>query len=163
VLLTPGTTLNKYAAIGLQVGAVGSKRVGAEWVVALAAAYSTFDLFLWATDGTYYNEGKMRIDYLTRSLQVYKYGTGYANIATLPTVGFAGVVYLPIKLVIDLEDHDYVRAVISDVEYDLSGHVMFYEESSIFQNIYSEVRIYDSDNAAPVCHVAQVILTVNEP
>jgi len=163
VLLTPGTTLNKYAAVGVQVGAVGAKKIGCEWVFAIVGGFDYVRFDLYGTDGVTYNQGQVRINYLARTLQVRDENSVYRTIQTIPQIAFAAPVYLSVKVVIDLENHTYDRIVVSDEVYDASAYSFYTEESGTFQNIYAAITLFD--DAAPIAagHVAQVILTVNEP
>lgn len=163
IKLTAGTDLVSYAYINHLNPIPVAGKIGMEFSFTLHA--STGYIIL---SGFYYN-GTRKISYGLQYDQanarlMYLNDSGiYTAFKTSIQLSISDYLFHTAKLVIDLQNKKYVRAVVNDTQYDLSDYAM--RDQADTTNPYLDTRIQHSsiypDSA--YAYIDDFILTQNEP
>jgi len=160
---TIGAALNDLSQILRYFPLVRLGKIGIEFWIALNNGVNNyFRLQLNIRDGTNVSSAELRLDSATRTATIVT-PLGNIVVATFcfPTLPLQ--LFIPVKLVVDMDTDQYVRLMIGSDEVDISAHSLM----GIGLNTDKLLRVYlDLNNAgggAGLAYLDNFILTQNEP
>jgi len=165
VKLVTGTTINDSAVVYYLLNDFHVNRVGAE----ISFASCSTDCYIYI-DMNYFNgvtklQGKMAYDTSNNKLQVWS-GAMWVTVATLPMfMGNSGekLPFTTLKLVMDLERNEYVRALCAGTEVDISSFTPITGADATKRGITVYVWYQTKVAVAQTAHIDGFKFTGNEP
>lgn len=163
VKLTTGAVIDYAVELSHRWYFPALSKVGFEASFAIVDTSHTIEFTQYFFDGSHRHYGGLRYLPDDDKLQYYDENGDWQDLATgLDLVEYAEVFHT-IKLVMDLSTHKYVRALLNDVEYDLSAlnyQLSVADEAPVW---YQQVLVATGANDNRSIYVDDVILTQNEP
>jgi len=161
--LTAGSDGQMLAAIYRYSAPSSLSKWGFEVAWWISTPFTRLDLNLNRHDGVNFQQSGLRVLGSTPKLQ-YKNSLGsYTDLVALAAQNSPNPTYHNLKFVADMAESEYVRVLLDENEYDLSG-VSFYEtvEGPIDYN-YIQVLFVGSAGFNRKMQVGNVVFTSNEP
>lgn len=162
LLLQGGTGAEDYAGYDGRMGINLAQRLGFAIAWAETSQFDYLTIEVWGSDGANSYLGRLKWILDTKVLAYMDAAAAYQTIATAPAV-IAPYGFNRVKLVVDLDAHEYLRVLWNGVEYDLSGLAMYTWTFSVPGTLGYKVRVYPGDLALSGVYVDHHIITVNEP
>ncbi|MEA3281678.1 MAG: hypothetical protein U9Q68_03825 [Euryarchaeota archaeon] len=163
--LVTGTTIADSAAVYYYLSDFNIDRIGAEISFASASVNSYIYIDLNYYDGTTQLRGKIAYDLATDILQVWS-GGAWVSAATLPMfMGSSGdrLPFTTIKLVMDLANNNYVRALCAGSEVDLSAYTPITVADATKRGVVAYVWFQTKAASAQTAYIDDFKFTGNEP
>lgn len=161
--LTAGKTVNKFASIIKRLHPPVVGKIGIEFSWARVPGSTYIDLIVvYYPVGTYY-WGALRYDVAALKWQYLDSAGAWQDIETSLTLHSGAKTYHTMKLVLDFENHVYVRAMLDSYETSLADVALKSTSLSVGPYLHVIVRITDTATANPYIYVDDVIVTQNEP
>lgn len=161
--LTTHTAADAWAYALRRVPRPVLSRVGFQVSVNFNNDNGLFQVDLAEYDGSAFNRARLRIDMDNRELQVNDAAAGWVAIATgLPDYTDAPY-FIHMKLVVNLSDHTYVRAVVDNTEYDLSAYTMSASAGTTSPHLFCRAYLANAVASAAQVWVDSLIVTGSEP
>lgn len=138
-------------------------RIGAEfwiWLTSFTPGY--FRMYLQIYDGTNISVTELRLDSQARTATIVT-PAGNIVVATFCFNSVFNEVWIPVKLVVDMDTDLYTRLMIGPDEYDLSAHALVPGGASTDEQIWSSLRLVGGAIGAMSAYLDSFILTQNEP
>lgn len=138
-------------------------KFGAEfwiWLHSLTPGY--FRMLLDIFDGTNWSRAELRLDSQARTASIVT-PAGTIVVATFCFNTVFNEVWIPVKLVVDMDTDFYTRLMIGPDEYDLSAHALVPMGASNENQIWSSLRLVGDAIGAMSASLDSFILTQNEP
>lgn len=168
--LTPGNAEDDYAWAGHYCPYPVVSKVGFEISFALDDDTPLLDPELKATsfthtlrDGSYYHYAELQYLSADRKLQYRDENLAWQDLATNLLLHTYKTLFHTVKLVIDLSTQKYVRAILDNVEYDMSTLSYYYTSGTSAAYWWQGVRAIARKTTNPSVYVDDAILTQNEP
>lgn len=114
-------------------------------------------------DGTYYHEGEIRHDQANNRWEYLKADGTYVVFQTGAIIPSAAHLFHPAKLVVDLENDEYIRALVTGEEEDLSGIPLRVVLSAVNPDLRARVMVTSTAGNNGWVYADSVIITQNEP
>jgi len=163
IMLTPGTTLDKWARITHYATPKDVSRMGLEATLSFDSLFDEHRLYLRWYGGDFTNYSVLSLNAADQTLDLLNELNVMVPVADIPVSFWAGTLHHTIKFVVDFSVQRYIRAVYDDLEIDLTGFQYLRAAAINKQGSYIELRqIGDGINPGQ-CFVGSVILTSNEP
>lgn len=105
----------------------------------------------------------LRYDDPAGALQYLDDTEAWVTFATIGALFEGAQLFQTAKFVVDLDAAAYVRAILNDVEYDLSAAAGFVQANATSQRIVTVLQAEDLTGSQTALYVDSVILTQNEP
>ena len=122
-LLETGTGASPYSQIHHSQPWLGAwSRMGLEAHISSNAATKFLRVRVTIYDGTFSGAYELEISYNTYNVYVMTAGPAWTTVANIGLISMGDTLFNAIKLVIDPENHQYVRAYINHDEIDLSAY-----------------------------------------
>lgn len=156
--------VDQYANMGKYLYTLGSRRLGAECHFSNPSDDSKITLYIYSWNGIITYQGWVIVDIQTGIVSIRCPADENTVIATgfsFPQENFA---FIPLKLVGDFENGEYVRLMLGNVEYDISSYEIWSVASAVSPRDYQSVQITNkSDTELANCWIDNYIWTQNEP
>jgi len=165
VEMVTGATANNSAAIYYYLNDFNIDRVGAEISFASCSTDCYIFIDLNYFDGTTRFQGKIAYDTSNDALKVWS-GGSWATAATLPMfMGTSGekLPFTTIKLVMDLNRSEYVRALCAGSEVDISAYTPITAADTTKRGIIAYIWQQTQVNGAQTGYIDNFKFTGNEP
>jgi len=161
--LTTGSTLGVYASIEKYVQAVTASKYGCEFSFTKSNSHTYISLSFDYNDGALWDLFHLRYDVANAVVQYLDENGAWQNLS--PGVKLQGsiVLFNTLKLVVDPVEHEYVRAILNNVEFDMSGIACNRSEDGEQNFWYVLIRMLGPAGSNVVGYVDDVIITQNEP
>jgi hypothetical protein len=163
IRLRPGDSVGNLMNMQRHLPYPKLSKLGLEWSFTYDANLQFHTCTFAAYDGTNVKDG--RLSYET-SGGLWKYmdsAAAWQNMATGVTLYSALDCFHTVKLVIDFENSEYVRAILNSVEYDLANIAIRTAASSLYPHIVVTIVTYNGAGGTQQNYVDDVIITQNEP
>ena len=160
--LTTGNAIGNVSYIEKTFPLPRSTKVGVEYSFDFYADLKYIQLTITLYDGvnSYYVD--VRYDDDTQKLQ-YRTGlTSWGDAATGLELYNGTPTWHTLKVVFDIETKKYIRLLLDDVEYDLSGKTLYSGANSAAKNMLVRISITTNTNANNYAYIDTVIITQNE-
>lgn len=161
--LRTNNVLNNTAYLSKTFGLFVTGRIGVEFFLAVTLSQPNIELYASLSDGLVSMEPRIRINCLTKNLYVTDEASVEQVVGSVPTVAFATPNYLPIKLVFDIITKRYVRAIVVNTEFDLSGYLFPLGGLTSTSSITISLSVKTQLATSADLYVAHSIVTGNEP
>jgi hypothetical protein len=162
VLLT--ATPGHYTSMGLVLPYPVLGRFGLECSFQFDYFLDTLRLSLSLFNGTYLKTGRVRYDLPGERLQYCDADGNYQDLVTGLDLFSALMPFWTWKLVCDFEENEYVRLIVNEREYDLSGLALLSDDSSDVPHL--EISVTNQAQMGgenSLVYVDDVVVTQNEP
>ena len=161
--LTGGSDGAREAALIRRFPITSLHKVGFEvsvYYTSTSFDYIQMDLIRY--DGTNQHEATIRIS--TPATQEYRdSAAALIGFATKDVLASTKPIYHNLKLVVDMDNDEYVRFLYDDVEYDLSGIAIRVQASAAQAQHYAQFSVHSDSGQNDIVQVGRVIITGNEP
>jgi len=164
--LTTGSTSGDWCSVYYLINDFHISKIGAQIGIATQATQATLYFRLYYNDGTKRWNSVLRYDFSTDELDIYNSSGSYETIATIPYYkGAAGelIPYSTIKLVTDVENKKYVRALMFGNEIDLSSYSLDSDPMVVDPGLEVSIAFYTDQNVSYTAYFDNLIITENEP
>lgn len=161
--LIPGSNLAQYAWLVYRHGLPANSRIGLEFTFTLAAETEFWYWYLGWRDGTVERFGEVRYDHQTDILEADERIGGFTEFASGLDLAVGERVWHTGKLVVDFNAYDYVRFILNEQEYNLTGRDIGQTAIGVPRELFVYVGHYGTAGNNPHGFVDNVILTQNEP
>lgn len=172
---TWGKTGSQSCALTAGAGALGQARIYREFyipVVGLTGIESSFTvdadtdyvlMIMRYYDGSGYKSGGLRYDRANTKIEYKNSSNAWTDLITSYELNTTTAQFNTWKLVLDLANTEYERALINDNEEDMEGIALYDTGTGGTEHLYVNIR-HDSAHAdAKTIYIDNVILTINEP
>jgi len=139
------------------------RTIGLEFMFCITVENPIVQPTLEGWDGTNYFIGQLLWNQLTGKLYYYNAGFAWTE---LPVYDATTLMYEPwfyMKLVINWDTKEYVRAIFGGTTYDLSGIPMCESPSITLQHVDVYLGVENTAGAISTVYIDNVVLTQNEP
>ena len=160
--LVTGTDGSKSASITMYTDYSPSARVGFEITFSIADQPDNVYLVAAVYDGTYNYAVRMRWLKTTNKLQVFNSAEGYTDVCDFQLPA-APQLFVSVKVVIDLDENEWVRLLSRGVEYDISAVVPYRALSDTHPYVTFRVQAVEDGDTSHTIYVDRMIVTTNEP
>ena len=161
-ILTSGTNL-QYSAISGYFTPPPLTRIGAEFYLYFDDPELDFLLVLDGWDGSNYYNSTLRFEAADLDLSYKNQGGTYTDLDTDVNLYTNVMEWIYFKLVIDWKEKKYIRCIVGDTEYDLTGFNIRSTASANKPLLNVTLQVSTTDNAAHSMYIDDFILTQNEP
>lgn len=158
-----GTSGNRHATIQKRLGGIETRRVGIEYMLAINLADYLIQFQTHVNDGINDYSIYLQFDGSNNQWSILNDGATYTLVATAPLEVGSAYLYVPIKIVADLELGKYIRLLINNVEYDISSVNLLSQITSTAINYSVAVANYGDGSTLTELYLAHIIITANEP
>ena len=162
-LLTAGSDGGKSAEIVHYSPFMVLGRFGFEFSFALGGIISALEQILHVYDGTNLTRYQVKWDDATNTLAYYRAGPGYTTFATGVDLSMQTTLFHTAKVVVDAVAGKYVRFILDDKEYDLSGISGRVIADSTLPVILVDALLEGNAGDNDTLYVDDAVLTQNEP
>lgn len=162
VLMTVGSTTNNYGDIWRRFGLPVASRIGLEVSFTEHSHAMEFIISGYFYDGTNSDFFSVKHSNVSNKISVYT-PTGYVEAATKVLSAATSFIFHTMKLVIDYDTGKYVRLILDDEEYDLSGYSMATTGDTSASHISMWIRVNNPGGSGPASFLDDFIMTQNEP
>jgi len=138
-------------------------RAGVEAMLSFETDFDSFGLWLARFDGSEEHRGNIYLSMTGEQIEYVPKGTGRTRLGPLPDLVSGYGLYHNVKLVVDFGSDEYVRFLIDDQEYDMSGIPLWVADASDIPQHRINLVLYGRSGNNDVCYVDRVIITGNEP
>jgi hypothetical protein len=162
-VLEHGPVAGRYAQIYRRVAIPQSKNIGFAASIKASASASLIRIEVRMRDGATSWETYLKADLTNKKLYVLTEGAVETEIdAAIPDLA-AGYYFAHFKIVVDFTTKKLVRAMLDDVEYDLSAYTISSQASALAPHLLCLVR-HESDKASTRnINVDNLIISAAEP
>ena len=136
---------------------------GAEAGLAFGSATGLYYLELIGTTGASGVQAGIRYDLTNRVLQYHDAANGWTTFAADVRLFQNAAAYHVFKLTLNLSTLEYVRALVDNTVYDLSGIAAYTPASGVFAQISIQAKVEAQAAANTTLSVDSVFFTINEP
>lgn len=161
-LLTP-TTVDKDTWIFCNRPLPVPSKIGHEFSYAMGLHIQYLHLRMSFMTRTTRYRYRLRYDRYNRTMAYYKSGVTYIDLPGIVSHEMLSHAWNTIKLVADYENHKYVRALLNENSWDLSGIDPEIYQATFTPSLYLETRITNRQAGQHYIYLDDVILTQNEP
>jgi len=163
VKLTTGNLTGNFASVARYLSYPRGGTVGLECAFASSNSFQRWHLYIKYADGTKEYWGELQIDAWT--------GTGWytpsagprMSLGLSPTLFMRDTLFHHMKLVVDLEKLEYLRAMVDNTEVNLSGEGLYSPGTATDAWLDIEIRLETGTDANLDGWVDDAIITINEP
>ena len=106
---------------------------------------------------------RLRYDRYNTTMAYYNSDGDYIDLPGIVSHRMLSHAWNTMKLVVDYENHKYVRALLNEFSWDLSDIDPEVDEASYTPSLYLEIRITNREAGQHYLYLDDVILTQNEP
>lgn len=161
--LTTDGDNNNWLAMRKEFQHPNEVKIGAECMIKFPLTKAQVTMSLDGYTGSAFYTGQIRYDIDAGEIQYYASPGGWTKLnGSLYDAANKEIWHL-MKLVIDWEAKEYVRVIISDMEYNLSGKALVATAIGTSKHIIARVRLDAKEAVAKTCYVDNFIFTQNEP
>lgn len=161
-LLTP-TTLNKDTWMYCNRPLPAASKIGFELNYAMYSNINYLYAMLSFQDAAAQYVYQLRYDRYNTTMAYYNSSGGWTNLPGYVSHDLLYHAWNTLKVVVDYENHKYVRALLNSFSWDLAGISGKKTTGAWTPALYSEIRIQNRDAAQRYIYVDDVIFTQNEP
>lgn len=158
---TPG--VNAWVSARASQQFRGSYRIGAEYAFCQLGASASIEIRLDIYTGSRWVFGKIRYNSITDKLYYQNSAGGWPEFADNVFVRSYIFHYNTWKLVIDAQREKYVRALLGNVEYNLSEYALSATDSGLSPRTIVELYLLSGVALATQVDIDNFVLTINEP
>jgi len=160
--LVCGTTGNKFALIQKRVGGINTKRVGLEVCWCLNLGDNLIICGLDVNDGVTNFSGAVDFNGVTNIWRVQDENGVMQPVFTKPMEVGNSFIFIPVKIVMDVETGYYVRLLISDDNVDISNLKIKSQAVATAINYSALIENLGDGSTLTELYVAHIIITANE-
>jgi len=135
--------------------------LGLECSLTINPNCDSFDLRFTRHDGVNYHVGGLHHDQLHNKLQYYDYEDRLQDLAT--GIQLYSASYHTIKMVVDLKNDKYVRALLDNESYDMSTLAVYRIDSPIEPYLSVQLTYIGKSGLLLANYLDDIIITQNEP
>lgn len=161
--LTTGRDGAKRGSIQRLLAYPTVSRFGFEVSFTLDEDTSIVVLFVGFYDGAQYHQFNVRYDNVAHKLEYQSGPVAWTEIAADVDLYVSETLFITWKLVVDLEESEYVRLICNQTQYELTGTAAFSADSDLVGHYQLAVAAYTSTAANVETYVDNLIVTQNEP
>lgn len=140
-----------------------SMRIGSEISFYAPSTLTTFHCAIVNYDGVNYAIAEIKFDFATKKVYYLDENNAYVEKAELLGFISRATIYHPVKLVVDLDDLEYVRLIYGDTEYDLSDISLYSVADTTLPYFLARYRCVYASGAGSSIYLDDFILTMDEP
>lgn len=163
VKLTGGSDGNRNALISHRQAIQFLGRIGFEISFMHDGSYESFANHLEVNNGSGTWAFEVRYTLASKLLEYSDEDGNYQTLDASLTINNASGLFHTIKVVLDLDAMEYVRALVDTDSYDLSGIGGFKSSSADIPEIFAQARHVSRSGQNDVVYVDDAIITQNEP
>lgn len=163
VQLVGGSDALKDAAIGRNLGYPSATRHGIEASLSWGSDVEYIRMAINFADGTTYYQATIRYAPGTEDFEYMDSAGAWQDIDASKPLSDSDYVFHRMKLVVDVSAGQYVRALLDDEEYDLSGVAVYSMASGATPIMITNIYIFSTAGNNGTGYVDSVIITENEP
>lgn len=163
VKLTGGSTANYWGRLSHYTPYLTLSKWGYEISFLLGELYDYALFSLECSTGSVWKIGRIKIDFTNFKLQYYNNVADYVDIATGFKLYPGDKLFHTIKLVCDMENDKYVKVIIDNNQYDLSGIALSTGSTSTEPMALVRTFLYSESGYNGYIYLDDCILTQNEP
>ncbi len=161
--LTSGTDGARYALIQYFVHPSSFNKMGAEVKVRLDTVFESFEVEMIFYSGTRILKGKARYFLTGTDWEIYDYdSSAWVTVVENEVYQYQANEFIPLKLVLDLENETYQRFLVAFEEVDLTAYSISAADSSEPQGGIIKVKLTGAVAVGGYCIVDDVIITQDE-
>jgi len=158
-----GTTIDGYAAVERRMPVPQPPRVGFQTSVRCSSNVQQVRHFIYHYDGATRWYANLRVNLLDHQLELYADpGVVYVLSDALPDLN-TGYYFAHLKLVVDLQTHMCVRAILDADEYDVSAYEMISDADTSAPHVRCRTSNHAVNGTNAVINVDNLIITAAEP
>jgi len=161
--IVTGAQVDDMALMEKYFSLLSDTRLGLELRVTRTGSNSMFYMGLYGDNGTNQYNGTLRWNWSNGHVDYRDSGGGWPNLKDDVLMDITDEHWLPLKVVIDWDNLEYVRALVEDQEYDLTGEALSFGATSGNRFILIWIWLIVSGAVSKDCWIDNVILTQNEP
>ena len=162
-LLDAGNTDGNTAKIAMRRAQNPSSRYGGQFSFATGSNYGFVQIFLKVYDGSTLSQGSVRIDVDADTFQLRNSAGTWIQLASGVNLALEPHTWHRMKLVIDVSTGYYVRALLNNTEYDLTGYALNTPSSSTAPQLQMEAIAECEHVLGTEVYIDGLVLTAEEP
>jgi hypothetical protein len=160
--IVTGAQVDDYAYITKYFSIPSSSRIGIELHVHPVGTLNTISVFIYGDDGVNQYNSELYYDVANDTVSYLNSGGGYTPLKTDVLFVAGEDIWIPLKLVIDWDTKKYIRAIVEDLDTDLSAQALQTGATTGLKNIIISIRFKTTVAAAKTMYLDNVIFTQNE-
>lgn len=160
--LVAGTDNSRQALIQRSYPYPVLSGLGFEVSFRFGSVVETFDIRLYLYDGTQFHYGAIRWDDTVNEIKYLDSAGAWQTLATTKNFSGAPVYFHTLKLVIDPVSLVYVRVLLNETLYDMSGIGLRTSSSGVLPSLISYIQVIGRAGNNDSMYIDDVIVTQNE-
>jgi len=154
---------NAYASLPRRQPTPVAGKLGVEYSATALSLAGKLLIELYVYDGSVAHEFSLNYDSDADALSIRTPAGAYTTIATGVNLYSTPGLFHTLKLVVDIENDAYVRAIVDSTTYDLSAYGPRLDANSTTPHTYLAVWVYNDVAVAHTVWLDDLIFTQNEP
>lgn len=138
-------------------------RIGLEMSWSIDSVFDTLLMQVFARDGTNQLQPQIRYDKTNQVLEFFNNGSTFTSLATGLDLTALPTFFHTWKMVFDMASGEYVRVILDNTEFDLSGNPVLSAASALEPHLQLAVFLAGRAAQNDTMFIDDVILTQNEP
>jgi len=161
--LDAGITLERSITLFSYLSPLHLSKIGVEIAFAPFSEFSYLQLSLHRYDGSVLTKAEVRLSDDTDELLYLNSSGTYQSFASDIAIVQLPNLFHNLKLVVDFDTDEYLRALYDETEYDLSGIAARTEVSTTEARTYLAIQLVSTLVTSASMYCGQVLVTSNEP
>jgi len=157
-----GNDVDRKAYVRAGFGLATGGRLGGTICWAVEAIPQYLELCVGGSKAETLYTGRIRYDFPNEKLQYQDSDEAWQDIAT-KTIATSTHVFHHLKLVVDIDAVTYVRAMLDDSQYDLTGTLPSSADPKTGGHCFTDIFLYSNEGENDSIYVDSLIMTVKEP